>query len=101
RHGALAVVTAREDGVLTVSASDGEREASHAGEDALDALDEFAVSVDGAHRTQVVADHGTLRDLLSLALRAPKRPCAPVSAWWDPRADHPRSGAVHMDLAAA
>ena len=100
-HGALAVVTAREDGVLTVSASDGEREASHSGEDALEALDEFAVSVDGVHRTLVVADHGTLRDLLSLALRSPERPCAPVIAWWDQRADHPGSGAVHMCIAAA
>jgi len=100
-NGALAVMTAREAGELTVSASDGEREASHAGEDALEALDEFEVSVDGAHRTLVVADHGTLRDLLSLALRAPERPCAPVIAWWDQRADHPGSGAVHMCIAAA
>jgi hypothetical protein len=97
----VAVLTWREGGQIHIEATDGREVVAAAGPDALAALTGLGVRLGAVHRTLVVADRATVSDLAALARTAGHEESASVIGWWDQRADHPGSGAVHMVVPAA
>lgn len=100
-NAALAVATRREAGTVMIEATDGSTTRRETGHAALDALADLGARLTPVHRTLVIADRATLSDLTALARTAPAHEAAAVIAWWDQRADHPGTGAVHAVIDAA
>jgi hypothetical protein len=81
-----------------VEATDGTHTKRGAG---LGVLDRLGVTVGEGYRTLVVADRTAVAHLADLAVRDHDAASAPVVAWWDQRADHAGTGAVHVVTEAA
>lgn len=96
---ALAVTT--DDGHTQVHAHDGTQTATATAAEAMTMLIDLGVRPGETHRTAVVEDRATLAQLARIARTTPDAPAAPVIAWWEQRADHPGSGAVHQAVLAA
>ncbi|WP_298462020.1 hypothetical protein [uncultured Cellulomonas sp.] len=86
----------------SLRATDGTTTTSGTGRQALIALDDLGITLDApTYRTLVITSPAALSALTTLARTYPSAACAPVIAWWDQRADHPGTGAVHAVIATA
>ena len=99
----VAVTITGSGNSVLLRASDGARQLTASGPDALSALYELGVTVRSDWRTLVVSDRDALAHLLELAYAADPAgeyaETAAVVGWWAQRADHPGTGAV-LDVVA-
>ncbi|GAA4492561.1 hypothetical protein [Microbacterium panaciterrae] len=94
--GGIAATITTDAAHLYLTATDGTTTRTGTNRTALDALAAYGIGMTEQRRPLIVATTADLAALTDLAHAHHDHPASPVIAWWDQRADHPGTDAVHI-----